>query len=92
MTIPAPAITFSSVRIVSLLTRVTRFVGLELELTQRPFCPLTLAATSAKPWVAKSTEGRAPTTLQIFHRHQVVARREDRRSESRVNPIPALEQ
>ena len=87
MTIPAPAITFSSVRIVSLLTRVTRFVGLELELTQRPFCPLTLAATSAKPWVAKSTEGRADHNFCNLSKHQVVARREARQGRIAIQPL-----
>ena len=54
--------------------------------------PFPTAATSAKPWVAKLTEGRADFNLQNFSRHQVVDLREDRRSESQVNPTPALEQ
>ena len=47
---------------------------------------LPTAATSAKPWVAKSTEGRAPTTLHIS-RHQVVARREARQGRIASQPL-----
>ena len=47
-----------------------------------------LAATSAKPWVAKTTEGRADHNFYNLSKHQVVARREAWRAESRATPYP----